>query len=126
MKKINVFLSAPYTGMTEEELVANRKKNVEELTQIVCERYLVDKSALNIIDMNNTSFGEASQYTHSELYCIGKCISALISKCDIVVLGHGWQNSKGCTCEQFVSSVYGISCINLETIKNDMEVLCNA
>lgn len=119
MKKINVFLSAPYTGMTNEELETNRKKNIEDLTQLVCERYLTDQSHLNIIDMNNSSFDEASQHTHAELYCIGKCISELISQCDIVVLGHGWQNSKGCTCEQFVSSVYGISCINLDSIKID-------
>lgn len=117
-KPLVVFLSAPFTGVADEDLIDNYKNNTSELIEIVCEYYGVKAADVEILctsTMDGQLFlTDESNYRHKDLYCVGKCISELMSSSDVVVFGHNWRLSIGCMIEQYTAAIYGLDYIDLD------------
>lgn len=117
-KQLVVFLSAPFTGISNEDLVDNYKNNKSKLTEIICKHYGVDADDIEILCTSTTDgqlfFIDKNDYQHKELHCVGKCMSELMASCDVIVFGHNWRLSIGCMIEQYAAAAYGLDYIDLD------------
>ena len=113
-KQIVVFLSSPFTGLTDEELRDNHRNNVRELTDIVCKHYGVSDIKILCAFENQDNFKHSDICKHKGLYYVGKYMSDFMSTCDVVVFGHNWRTSTGCVLEQYATSLYGLDYIDLD------------
>lgn len=117
-KPIVVFLSSPFTGLTDGELMCNHMSDTSKLTDIICKHYGVDKSDIKILCTSHPDgqsfFIDKNDYKHKDLYCVGKSIGELMASCDVVVFGHNWRLSTGCMVEQYTATIYGLDYIDLD------------
>lgn len=118
MRKI--FYCYPMSDVSASDRLKNNQRDYELIKLIMKRRYAISEHEYEIIDNFNTKLPDKTDDIKCEnLYYLGEGIKNIMSKCDIVIMGSGWANSKGCRCEEYIAHEYGITVIDLEDIKND-------
>lgn len=92
---MKIFISQPMNGKTDEEILSERDRIIEKLTNIFDDFELID------------SFIENAPKDATPLWYLGKSIE-LLSQADLVYFAKGWQNMRGCRIEHVCATEYGI------------------
>lgn len=102
MKKL--FISQPMNGLTDAEILAERKRIIEKVG------YVLDEPFEPI-----ESFFQSAPHEAKPLWFLGKSLE-LLSTADIAVFGKGWENARGCRVENLCAKEYGIDTIEISGI----------
>lgn len=100
---IKVFISQPMKDKTNQEIEQERKEIIEK-----AEKYFGE---IEVID----SFFKDAPHDDKPLWFLGKSLE-LLSDADVIVLGKGWKNSRGCRIEHECAVQYGIPIIYIENL----------
>lgn len=98
-----IFISQPMKDKTNQEIEQERKKIIEKV-----ERYFGE---VEVID----SFFKDAPHDAKPLWFLGKSLE-LLSNANVIVLGKGWECSRGCRIEHECAVQYGISVIYIENL----------
>lgn len=90
---MKVMISQPMKGRTEQEIIEERNKITEELTN----------QGHQVVDTMFTE--EAPEDCNAGLYYLAKSIEAM-SKVDAVVFAPGWEKAGGCIIEHMCANQY--------------------
>ena len=115
-ESIKVFLSMPLKDLTKEEIEEMKAQNKKDLIKPVMEKFNVTAEQIEVMDTYINAEEDMSIYKTIPLYYFGKGIMSYLSKADVVVMGHGWRAARGCQCENFIATAYGIPQINLDAL----------
>lgn len=115
-ESIKVFLSMPLKDLTKEEIEEMKAQNKKDLIKPVMEKFNVTAEQIEVMDTYINVEEDMSIYKTIPLYYFGKGIMSYLSKADVVVMGHGWRAARGCQCENFIATAYGIPQINLDAL----------
>ena len=116
-KIINIFISQPMTGKSEEEILATRQKAIDEIHQL----FDADGVEINIIasyidDATRKHFKEhVSDDINWDIFWLSQSLERL-AMADMIWLCDGWEYSKGCNVELECAMQYGISIVYPEYI----------
>lgn len=99
MKTLKVFISQPMRDKTDEEILEERNKIKEFLTQ----KYKNDH--LEFLDSFFPNLKIPDDVKIKKIYYIAKAIEVL-SKADILFSAKGWFNYKGCKFEREIFRTY--------------------
>ena len=105
MKKI--FISQPMFGKSTDQIMKDRKRIIEEIKTKFQDDVKILDSIIRYIPRDATP-----------LWFLGKSIEVL-SKADIIYMGKGWQNSRGCRIEYECTKNYGIQIVFEEENMNE-------
>ena len=118
MKKIiNIFISQPMTGKSEEEILATRQKEIEKIHQL----FDADGVEINIIasyidDATRKHFKEhVSDDINWDIFWLSQSLERL-AMADMIWLCEGWEYSKGCNVELECAIQYGLGIMYPEYI----------
>ena len=100
---VKIFISQPMKDKTNQEIEQERKEIIEK-----AEKYFGE---IEVID----SFFKDAPHDAKPLWFLGKSLE-LLSNANIIVLGKGWENSRGCRIEHECAVQYGISVIYIENL----------
>lgn len=115
----NIFISQPMTGLSEEEILATRKKEINEIYQIANK----DNVEVNIIDSYIEDDARKSlqnwmpEVINWDLYWLSQSLHRL-ALADVLWLCDGWEYSKGCTIELECAIQYGLDIVYPPMHKN--------
>ena len=116
MKKIiNVFISQPMTGKSEEEILATRQEAIDKIHQLVSK----DGEQVNIIDSyiddatRNEFQGRMGDAINWDIYWLSQSLQKL-ALADTIWLCDGWGHSKGCKIELECAIKYGLDVVSSE------------
>ena len=116
MKKIiNVFISQPMTGKSEEEILATRQEAIDKIHQLVSK----DGEQVNIIDSyiddatRNEFQGRMGDAINWDIYWLSQSLQKL-ALADTIWLCDGWGHSKGCKIELECAIKYGLDIVSSE------------
>ena len=98
-----VFISQPMKDKTNQEIEQERKKIIEKVRKHFREIEVID------------SFFKDAPHDAKPLWFLGKSLE-LLSNANVIVLGKGWKNSRGCRIEHECAVQYGISVIYIENL----------
>ena len=97
MKKL--FISQPMNGISDEEILKERKKAIQ-----IAKTELGEE--VNVIE----SFFQAAPHDAKPLWFLGKSFE-LLSTADVAYFAKGWQDARGCKMEYDACIRYGIRTI---------------
>jgi hypothetical protein len=97
-KTINIFISQPMTGLTNEQIIENRAAAASSLRDKLGEKY-------NIKIINNLQMTEEKKTLEYLGYDI-----ACMADADLVYFIGDWKTHRGCLVEEFVAKKYGYKC----------------
>lgn len=100
---VKIFISQPMKDKTNQEIEQERKKIIEKVRKHFGEFEVID------------SFFQDAPHDAKPLWFLGKSLE-LLSNANIIVLGKGWENSRGCRIEHECAVQYGISVIYIENL----------
>ena len=98
MKKL--FISQPMNGKSDEEILRQREKAIEEAKKALGEDVEVIESFVQVAPADARPLG-----------CLGKSLE-LLSTADIAYLAQGWEEARGCRIEHECTVEYGINRID--------------
>ena len=98
-----VFISQPMKDKTNQEIEQERKEIIGKAKKCLGEIEVID------------SFFKDAPHDAKPLWFLGKSLE-LLSNANIIVLGKGWNNSRGCRIEHECAVQYGISVIYIENL----------
>ena len=102
---IKIFISQPMKNKTNQEIEQERKEIIEKI------RKHFEKIEVKVID----SFFKDVPRDAKPLWFLGKSLE-LLSNANVIVLGKGWKNSRGCRIEHECAVQYGIPIIYIENL----------
>ena len=114
-KIINIFISQPMTGKSEEEILATRQKEIDKIHQL----FDADGVEINIIasyidDATRKHFKEhASDDINWDIFWLSQSLERL-AMADMIWLCDGWEYSKGCNIELKCAIQYGLNIVYSE------------
>lgn len=97
---MTLFISQPMNGKTDSEI----KKERSRVIGTVVEDHLQHGEELSIVD---SFFTEG--YNHPLMY-LGKSIEKM-AEADTAYFANGWENARGCKCENMIAKAYGLRVI---------------
>ena len=97
-KTINIFISQPMTGLTNEQIIENRAAAASSLRDKLGEKY-------NIKIINNLQMTEEKKTLEYLGYDI-----ACMADADLVYFIGDWKTHRGCLVEEFIAKKYGYKC----------------
>ena len=116
MKKIiNIFISQPMTGKSEEEILATRQEAIDKIHQL----FDADGEQVNIIDSyiddatRNEFQGRMGDAINWDIYWLSQSLQKL-ALADTIWLCDGWGHSKGCKIELECAIKYGLDVMSSE------------
>ena len=116
MKKIiNVFISQPMSGKSEEEILATRQEAIDKMHQL----FDADGEQVNIIDSyiddatRNEFQGRMGDAINWDIYWLSQSLQKL-ALADTIWLCDGWGHSKGCKIELECAIKYGLDVVSSE------------
>jgi len=101
MKK--VFLSLPMSSQEDEQVL----QHIESMKEAWLSFYTEDTTEFVDSFVNNLSRDYYVNSDHYSIACLGTALIKL-AECDIIFIGEGWKNSRGCTLEHEVAKSYGL------------------
>lgn len=102
-KTIKIFLSQPMRGFTDEEIMARREKDIEQL-----KKHFGDKP-FEIID---TLFKEEATAKNPAVEYLARSIAEL-ANADYIAMSYDFESARGCLIEHKIADEYGIEKIYL-------------
>ena len=116
---IRVFLSLPMSGRTDEEILSQ----IEEMKGYVLKSHIFGDEEIEFVHNllspeDEKLFDLIDNVTVRPLLYLGAAITQMAT-CNAVMLGHGWNNARGCIIEHDVAKKYGIPlyrCYSLESL----------
>ena len=102
--KVKIMLSRPMKGKTTEQI----EKEEKEMVDVIFDMY--DHMTCEII-----SSIVKNREEKSELECLSESIF-FMSKADVLAMGFGWENARGCKLEHEIAKAYGVKVIYLEEL----------
>ena len=96
---LKAMICQPMAGLTREEILVNRDKIVERLSQVE----VIDTFFDDVPNVGGENIG---------ILLLAKSLEAM-SKADIVIFADGWQNARGCMIEYEVACAYDKPIIEL-------------
>lgn len=121
----NIFISQPMTGLSEEEILATRQKEVDEIYQFANK----DNVQVNIIDsyIDDKTRGSFQEYITDvinwDIYWLSQSLQKL-ALADVLWLCDGWERSKGCNIELECAIQYGLD-IAYQPMRKNERILNN-
>lgn len=97
---MKLFISQPMNGKKDAEIQRERTRIIGE----IAENHLPTGEELTIVD---SFFTEG--YTHPLEY-LGKSIEKM-AEADTAFFARGWENARGCKCENVIAKAYGLRVI---------------
>ena len=94
---MNIFVSMPMNGKTDEEIVAKMKEVEKKL----------NKDDVGYVVCGYTYTTDMANIPHIFVNCLGEAIKRM-SHCDVVYFAQGWQTARGCQIEHDVCVEYDI------------------
>lgn len=101
--KIKVFLSQPMRGFTDEEIMARREKDIEQL-----KKYFKDEP-FEVID---TLLKEEATAKNPAVEYLAQSIAEL-ANADYIAMSYDFESARGCLIEHKIAEEYGIEKIYL-------------
>ena len=98
-----VFISQPMKDKTNQEIEQERKEIIEKTEKHFGEIEVID------------SFFKDAPHDAKPLWFLGKSLE-LLSTADVIVLGKGWENARGCKIEHECAVQYGIKVVYIENL----------
>ena len=114
---INIFISQPMTGKSEEEILATRQKEIEKIHQF----FDADGEQVNIIAsyIDDATRKHFQKYTSDDInwdiFWLSQSLERL-AMADAIWLCEGWEYSKGCNVELECAIQYGLVIVYPEYI----------
>ena len=107
-EKIKIMLSRPMKGKTRKEI----EKEEKEMANLLFDKYKDNCEIISSIVENHKE--------KSELECFSESI-LFMSMADVLAMGFGWENARGCKLEHEIAKAYGVPVIYLEKedVKNE-------
>lgn len=102
---VKIFISQLMKDKTNQEIEQERKEIIEKI------RKHFKKIKIEVID----SFIKDTPHDAKPLWFLGKSLE-LLSNANVIVLGKGWKNSRGCRIEHECAVQYGIPIIYIENL----------
>lgn len=93
---MNVFISQPMNGKTEDEIRYERTKLFQKFKDNHPDAALI-----------NSILPKEYYSTHSSVECLGESIK-MLNNADMVYFASGYENARGCIIEKAVCMKYGI------------------
>lgn len=103
---INLFISQPMRGFSDEEIKRVRKQIVGDALVKAADYYQTSVHDVEIMDTIMDDFDP----TKHPLVFLGESIKRLASA-DVVYFARGWQDARGCVIEHECAQKYGKACI---------------
>ena len=100
-KELKIMLSSSMRGKTQEEIKAEREEMFDKIGYIVGVDYVVMDTVIKDAEKK------------SELECFSESIY-LLSQADVLCMGYGWQEARGCKLEHDIAKAYNVPIIYLE------------
>lgn len=117
MKK--AFISQPMNGLSNEEIVKNRKKAEEYLNKL---GYEVVNNIFNADSkIYNEALKEKELIKNECVYYLGRSIS-LLSYCDAIYFVKDFETVRGCRIEYAIANNYGIKMIFEKSIEDEFVI----
>ncbi len=98
---INLFISQPMNGKTNEEILKVREAAIKEVKETCDEEVTVIES-----------FVQDVPHDANPIWYLGQSI-LLLSKADIVYFASGWRKTRGCVIENAIANAYNL--VTIET-----------
>lgn len=102
---VKIFISQLMKDKTNQEIEQERKEIIEKI------RKHFKKIKIEVVD----SFIKDAPHDAKPLWFLGKSLE-LLSNTNVIVLGKGWKNSRGCVIEHECAVQYGIPIIYIENL----------
>ena len=106
VKNIQVFISQPMNGVSDEQIKKTRAVAASDALVRVAEHYKCSVSDVEIMDTVIENFDSA---THPLVY-LGESIK-MLAEADVVYFVRGWQDARGCDIEHACAKKYGKYCM---------------
>ena len=100
-EKIKIMLSRPMKGKTREEIEEEEK----EMVNLLFDKYEDNCEIISSVIENPEE--------KSELECFSESIF-FMSMADVLAMGFGWENARGCRLEYNIAKAYGVHIIYLD------------
>lgn len=97
MKRL--FISQPMNGLTDEEILATRERLHKQAEEFLREKLMLVDSFID----DYPRF----EHKHIPIWYLAKSIE-LLSTADVIYMGKGWEDARGCKIEFDVANQYGI------------------
>ena len=108
MSKLKIMISRPMKGKTKDEI----DKDTNEMANLIFDYYGEETyEVMSSIVENHTE--------KSELECFSESIF-FMSQADMLAMGYGWENSRGCKLEHEIAKAYNVPIIYLDDIKKEL------
>lgn len=107
-KGLRVFISQPMYNKTSEEIEANNQSILEKV-----KKYFNDDDIIDCDSYFDTKI-KLDNVKNEPLYWLSQSIM-LLSTADVIVMGSGWENSRGCIIEYECAKRYGMLVIYEDT-----------
>ena len=109
----NIFISQPMSGKSEEEILATRQKEIDEIHRLAKKDGDVQVNIIDsyIDDATRNDFQERmGDAINWDIYWLSQSLQKL-ALADMVWLCEGWENSKGCKIELECAIKYGLDIV---------------
>ncbi len=91
---VKIMLSSPMAGKTDEEIADERSAMINEIETIYPHYEVMD------------TFIEDHE-SKTDLECFAESVKFL-SQADVLVMGRGWEDARGCKLEHDIAQAYGL------------------
>ena len=108
MSKIKIMLSSPMKDKTDKEISDERN----EMANLLFDYYDDNCEIMSTVIENHNE--------KSALECFSESI-LFMSMCDVLAMGFGWANARGCMLEYEIAKAYKVPVIHLDEIKRELE-----
>lgn len=108
MSKIKIMLSSPMNGKTREEIDDERN----EMANLLFDYYGDDNC-----EVMSTVVEDHEQ--KSELECFAESV-LFMSMADVLAMGFGWENARGCKLEHEIAKAYHVEIVYLDELKKGL------
>jgi hypothetical protein len=108
MSKIKIMLSSPMANKTDDEI--NYERN--EMANLLFDYYEDNCEIMSTVIENHTE--------KSALECLSESI-LFMSMTDVLAMGFGWENARGCSLEHDIALAYDVPIVYLDNIKKELE-----
>ena len=112
MDKLKVFISMPMNGKSKSEIDEAFKKESEKVRAFIAEEGYNGKKDYDIECFSGyVELKENSNVRNSALNYLGASLQKL-AEADVLWMGNGWTDSRGCKLEWICASRYGMDVLN--------------
>ena len=116
---VKVFISQPMNGISDEEILEERAKATELLTEYFKKEYNEEVTIASSFFTNDNVPGGIPEDANGIWY-LGRSLQ-LLYDCDYIYFIDGYENARGCLVEEYVAYRYDIT----RLYKHSMETIIN-